>query len=150
MSVSAVADSIRARLEATVKAAGLVRLVYSQSEYSALPESGMATPSLAVIYTGYAPGGQVGQGRVQNVEFGFLVSVNVRNARNSATVDAVQADASPIFDAVLAELLGWRPLPKFQPLKLEAAPGAAHSDAGFGYYPLAFSTTGTYRATPTT
>ena len=144
------AAAIRARLEATVQAAALVRKVYSQADYSALPESTMLTPSLAVIYTGYTPGESVGHGSIQNVGFGFLVSVNVRNARNTASVDAVQADASPIFDAVLAALMGWRPLPKFQPLKLEPAPGAAHSDAGVGYYPLAFSTTGTYRATPTT
>ena len=145
MSVTLVELALVDRLTATVKATGLVREVYAQQDYTALAETAMVTPSLAVIYTGYTPGGKVGQGRVQNITFGWLVVVNVRNARSPGTGAGVRGDASPIIDAALEALLGFRPIPKFQPLELEPAPGAALTDAGFGYYPLAFSTTATYR-----
>lgn len=148
MSVSTVGDALVARLVATVQAAGLVRKVYPQRDYAAVPAASMLTPSLAVIYTGYTPGARIPNTGVQEVQLGWLVVVNIRNARNSASGEGVQDEASPVFDAVMEALLGFRPVAKFTPLQLEPAPGAALEDPGFGYYPLAFSTKTTYRPTP--
>lgn len=149
MSVVALENALLARLrERLVTDLALVKVVYSHREYAELPEQSMVTPSLALIYTGYTVGDKVHPaGGIQDVGFGWLVVVNVRNALNTGTASAVLDAASPIFDAVLAALLGWRPLPKFRPIQLEPAPGAALSDAGFGYYPVAFSTLATYRGT---
>lgn len=146
MSITALEAAIVARLEALLGDA--VRKVYKQADYAAIPETSMVTPSVAVIYNGYTPGGAIRPGAIQSVEFGWLAVVNVRNARDSATGQGARDDASPLIDAVFEALLGWKPLPKFQALKLEPAPGAAVSDAGYGYFPLAFSTTGTYRGNP--
>lgn len=158
MSVTAIEAALVARLEALLKVApvagqaapaGKVLHVYAQADYTTVTEQAMVTPSLAVIYTGYTPGASLpGNHGVQQVGFGWLVVVNVRNARDAASGQGVRDDASPIFDAVLEALLGFRPTPKHSPLQLEPAPGAALTDAGFGYYPLQFTTTATYRGTP--
>ncbi len=154
MSIPQLEQAILARLKATLKDVAdplvpLVREVYSQTDYTAIQERAMVTPSVALIYTGYHLGASIDPSRaIQEVGFDWLVVVNVRNAKNPSTGEAVRADAGPIFDAALAALIGWKPLPKFRPMKLEPAPGAALSDAGFGYYPIAFSTLGTYRGTP--
>lgn len=148
MSITAVEAALVDRLTAVVKTEReLVQMVYAHQDYADVAEVNMVTPSLAVIYNGYTPGGQPGDKPVpvQSIALGFIVVVNVASALQTDRGDGVRLEASPIIDAVLEALLGWRPIPKFQPLKLEPAPGAAVSDAGFGYYPLAFSTTATYR-----
>lgn len=148
MSITAVEAALVDRLTAVVKTdRELVQMVYAHQDYADVAEVNMVTPSLAVIYNGYTPGGQPGDKAppVQSIALGFIVVVNVASALQTDRGDGVRLEASPIIDAVLEALLGWRPIPKFQPLKLEPAPGAAVSDAGFGYYPLAFSTTATYR-----
>jgi hypothetical protein len=127
----------------------LVRVVYAHQDYADVPEVNMETPSLAVVYNGYTPGERIQPaGAIQTVVLGFLIVINVSSALQTDRGDGVRMEASPIFDAVMEALLGWRPIPKFQPLKLEPAPGAALSDAGFGYYPVAFSTAATYRGKP--
>lgn len=154
MSVKALEDALVARLKARLVdapelSAPLVLEVYGHQDYADVPEVNMVTPSIAVVYTGYTPGDRADKsGTIQSIAFGWTIVVNVASAQQSARGDGVRDEASPIFDAVLAALLGWRPLKGFQPLLLEPAPGAAVSDAGFGYYPLAFSTTATYRGTP--
>jgi len=149
VSVTVIESALVARLVAQLKVPGLVREVYAQVDYERVTEQAMVTPSVAVIYSGYYLGDKVGTaGVIREVGFNWLVVVNVRNARSTATGQGVRDEASPIFDAVLEALLGFRPSPKHKPLQLEPAPGAALNDAGFGYYPLAFSTLATYRGNP--
>jgi hypothetical protein len=154
VSIVAVESAIVARLVERLKvvapaalAPGQVREVYTQAEYTSVPEANLVTPSVAVVYTGYTPGPKAANS-IQEIQFGWLVVVNVRNARNVASGQGVRDDASPLVETTLEALLGFRPIPKFKPLQLEPAPGAALTDAGFGYFPLAFSTAATYRGTP--
>ena len=151
MSITAIEAALVDRLTLVLKTQReLVEVVYGHQDYADVPEANMVTPSLAVVYNGYTPGGSPGDKPtpVQSIALGFLIVVNVSSALQSDRGDGVRVEASPIIDAVLEALLGWRPIPKFQPLKLEPAPGAAVSEHGFGYYPLAFSTTATYRGIP--
>ena len=149
MSVTVIEAALVARLEAQLKVPGMVRQVYTQTDYERVQERAMVTPSVAVIYSGYGLGDKVGTaGMIREVQFNWLVVVNVRNAYATDSGQGVRDDASPIFDAVLESLLGFRPSPKHKPMQLEPAPGAALNDAGFGYYPLAFSTLATYRGNP--
>lgn len=159
MSVAAISLAIQARLQKLLiddpKAAGnlpLAETIYSAREYEAVPENNMLCPSVAVIYSGYTPiqtpGQAVNTSAIQQVGFQFMVVLNVASAADTATADGVQDEVSPLFDAVLKGLLGFRPLPGFLRLKLDPAPGAALSSAGFGYYPLAFTTAASYSGTP--
>lgn len=149
MSITAIEDALVSRLTARIKTElGLVEEVYGDQDYANVPESAMVCPSLAVIYTGITPVASIDKApHIQRISFGWLISINVASAEQSNTGAGIRAEVSPIVDAVLEALLGFRVLPKFEPLKLEPAPGAAVSDAGFGYYPLAFSTAATYRGT---
>lgn len=146
VSIVDIEAAIVARLDLLVRdGAGLVEQVYTHGDYADIPEGNMVTPSLAVIYAGYEPTANPGNAaHIQLIAFNFTVVINVASALQSDRGDGVRAEASPIFDATLEALLGFRPLPKFKPLQLKPAPGAAISETGFGYYPLAFSTSAQY------
>jgi len=152
VSVQAIEEALVARLEARLKGAGLVSYVYSAGEYAQTEERSQYHPAAAVIYNGYTPGDEVGQGVQQAVNLSFLVVLITRNASDFATGGAARDDVSPIFDAVLEAVLGWRPpitgkaFPS--PFKLEAAPGAQVSAEGFAYWPVAFTIRRSYRGTP--
>lgn len=159
MSVAAISQAIQARLQKVLiddrQAAGttpLAEVIYSAREYAAVAENVMVTPSVAVIYSGYTPTQTPGQANnmagIQEVAFQFMVVLNVSSAADTYTADGVEDEVSPLFDAAMEALLGFRPLAKFKPLKLDPAPGAALSSAGFGFYPIAFTTAATFRGTP--
>ena len=149
MSITAIESAMVERLRLLLKTPAIVREVYTQSEYTTVAEQSMVTPSVAVIYTGYTPAArQANNPQIQEISWGWMVVVNVRNARDTGTGAGVRNEASPIIDATIKAMLGFRPLQGFSPLSLEPAPGAALTDAGFGYYPFAFSTKATYRGTP--
>lgn len=139
-------ERLQDRLGATVKQ------VYATAELADLEESSQVTPSVAVIYQGYAPvqtPGQVYGAKVQQVEKTYIVSVAVRSALNTRTRQGAREESAPIVEAVMSALIGWRPsaLPAEGPLQLAPAPGAAFTDAGYAYYPIAFTTRRTYRGT---
>ena len=148
MSVKAVEDALVQRLRDRVEAAGLVQMVYSHDDYATVAEVNMVCPSLAVVYQGYGVGGQIKPGHIQTIEFNWILVINVASAFRTDTGEGKRDAVSPIFDATLEAVLGFRPIPKFQPVELQPAPGAALSDAGFGYYPIAISTAATYRGKP--
>lgn len=123
----------------------LVKNVYTAAQVAQMEERLQLSPSITVIYNGYRIGQNLGQGSVQQLTFTFLVVVAVRNATAAGTSGGVREDAAPILDAALEALAGFRPVQGCTPLRLQDAPGAGFSDAGFGYYPLAFDISRTYR-----
>lgn len=151
MSVEAISQALIARLELRLKDAGLLTYVYSVGEFATVAEESQLHPAAAVIYNGYEPGDEVGQGIQQAVDFQFLVVLVTRNAVDFAQGGGAQDDVSPIFDALLPAVIGWRPtLPDGvfpSPFRLAAAPGAQVSGQGFAYWPVAFTIRRTYRGT---
>lgn len=140
----AMVDRLTDKLGATVKR------VFTTSEYADVDEQSQDTPNVAVIYQGYAPvstpGGMYGA-KVQQIEKTFYVVVAVRSALNTRTRKGAREASAPIVQAVMDALIGWRPsaLPHEGPLQLAPAPGAAFTDAGFAYYPIAFTNRRTHR-----
>lgn len=150
MTVHAIENAMVTRLTAkliTEPQAPLVRNVYTAAEVAQTEERLQLSPSVTVIYNGYRTQEQLGQGAIQHVIFSYLVITAVRNAKAAGTSLGVREDAAPILDATLEALLGFRPVTGCTPLRLADAPGAGFSDAGFGYYPLAFEISRTYRGT---
>jgi hypothetical protein len=149
MSVTAIETALVDRLTQRLKTeANLVELVYGHSDYAAVPEDNMVTPSLAVIYNGYAPGSSADLSHtIQTIQLNWLVVINVSSAFQADLGTGVRGAVSTLFDETMKAMLGFRPVKNFKPMKLEQAPGAALSPV-FAYYPLAFSTTATYRGTP--
>lgn len=147
MTIKAVENAMVARLQS--KLGAQVGRVYTAAEVAQVEERSQVTPSVAVLYNGMTPTQELGGGAVQEVAFQFLAVVTVRNARGAGTQEGARDDAAELVDAVLEALLGFRPLPgTCGPLKLEQAPGAGFTDAGFAYYPLAFEIRRSYRGTP--
>ncbi len=141
---------IVARLAAALKDGPdpLVKHVYDTSSYGAVEEESQLVPSVAVIYNGYAPGDEAGQGAAQAVELEYLVVICTRSSNQTLRASGAKAAASVVFDAVLPLLLGWKPGQGASRLRLAPAPGAGYSDAGFTYLPIAFTCRITYQPTP--
>lgn len=143
--------AIVARLEEKLGAS--VKKVYTTAEQSTLEsEESQVTPSVAVIYNGYAPvtvpggPGSTVAGRVQLVEKSWIVAVIVRSAKGTRQHTGAREVASPIVESVISALLGWRSSVEHEgPVQLAAAPQAAFTDAGYAYYPIAFINRRTYR-----
>jgi len=150
MSVQAIESALVARLEERLKAAGLLAYVYDAGSYAQVSEESQLTPSAAVVYNGYTPGDA--SGNSQAVDLEFLVVLVTRNATDYAQGGGARDDVSPIFDALLAALIGWRPTLEGgvfpSPFKLAPAPGAQISQDGFAYWPVTFTIRRTYRGTP--
>jgi hypothetical protein len=150
MSWTPLEEAIVARLQDRLGAT--VKRVYTTAEYADVEEESQLTPAVGVVYQGYAPvstPGQVYGAKVQQIEQTFYVVVAVRNARNTRTRDGAREASAPLVKACLNALIGWRPpdLPEEGPLQLAPAPGAAFTDAGFAYYPIAFINRRTERGT---
>lgn len=134
----------------TEKLGPMIKRVFTTSEYADVEESSQDTPNVAVIYQGYAPvstpGGMYGA-KVQQIEKTFYVVVAVRSALNTRTRKGAREASAPIVQAIMDALIGWRSkaLPDEGPLQLAPAPGAAFTDAGFAYYPIAFTNRRTHR-----
>lgn len=148
MSWQDVEDAIVARLQDKLGAS--VKRVYTTAEYADVDEESQITPSVGVIYQGYAPvstpGGVYGA-KVQQIEQTFYIVVAVRNATNTRQRVGARQAASPIVTDARRALIGWRPpgIPEEGPMQLAPAPGAAFTDAGFAYYPIAFTNRRTER-----
>ena len=136
--------AIVARLKGTLLADGAIKRVYDTAEYSGVPEESQAVPAIAVIYNGYRPGGQRGDGVVQAVFVQFLVVVVTRSSTQALRRTGAKQDASVIFDAAVRKLIGWKPAKGLKRLTLIDGPGAGYSDAGFTYLPIGFETRITY------
>lgn len=148
MSFVAVENAIAARL--TEKLVDLVKYVYTAAELAQIEEESQKTPAVMVSFNGYQPivpsGGSLG--KIQLIEKSWLVVPHVRSAIETRVQRGVRDEASPIIDGVFAALCGWRPTVDGEmPLQLAAAPGAAFTDAGFAYYPIAFTNRRTIRGT---
>lgn len=149
MSVQRIEEELAKRLTEKLKDAGLVSTVYTAGEFAQVEEQSQVHPAAAVIYNGYRPGDEVGQGAIQAVEFEFLVVLVTRNVEDFANGGGARDDVSPIFDALLSAVIGWRPpiegtgFPST--FKLAQASGAQTSAAGFAYWPVAFTIRRNYR-----
>lgn len=152
MSVQAIESALVARLEKKLRDAGHVLHVYTAGEYALTEERSQLTPAAAVIYNGYTPGDEVGQGVQQAVNLEFLVVLITRSTVDFAQGGGAADDVSPIFDALLPAVIGWRPPIEgagfSSPFRLAPAPGAAVSEQGFAYWPTAFTIRRNYRGTP--
>lgn len=117
-----------------------VAKVFTADELSSIAEKQQVTPAVHVVYGGYSPTREVGNGAIQEVETRWTLVVAVRTARSHSNMEK----ASPIIDAVISAVAGWKPGNQRAHLKLSAAPAAAHTP-GFSYYPIQFTTKETVR-----
>lgn len=116
------------------------------AELEQVPAMRQRAPAVWVLYDGYTPGSDVGNGAIQRVTQDWLVVVATKSAAGAGKVDAARAAASTLAEQVLGALLG-HPLPGGRFLRLSPAPGPEY-DAGYCHVPLAFNCAATFRGTP--
>lgn len=96
------------------------------------------TPRLDVIYAGHQVLEQ--KGCSVRLQLRYLVVVAVRSARDTAGGSGARREAGPLLGAALAALAGWKPDASHGALRA-VTPFAPIFEAGFGYFPLLFTTT---------
>ncbi len=114
--------------------------VLTAADSEGVEERSQLAPAFFVVLDSYAPVEQVARGRVQLVEQAWVIFVVVRNASRTASAGGVRDDAKAMIDLVTSALCGWEGHPDFSPLYMGRDTGPIYSDAGYGYFPLRFTT----------
>lgn len=113
--------------------------VLTATDLAGVEERAQVTPALHLVYRGHRPTQELGQGKIQEIEQTWWTVVAVRSVRDIQGGSGSREQAGPIIDALVQALAGWRPAPDLASLKLAASPAPGYR-AGFGYYPLAWTT----------
>lgn len=121
--------------------------VFTAADLDGVNQAAQFTPALHIVFDGYTPTRDTGDGRVQELELRWLVVAAVRNAREARTGGPARADAVALIATALTALLGFRPAPDHSALRLATAPPPGFS-AGYHYLPLAFTCRTTRRGDP--
>jgi hypothetical protein len=123
--------------------------VLTTSQAAQVEERSQVVPAIYVVLDGYQPVEQVGAGAITSLESTWSIVVAVRSAKSHDSGDGIREDATALIDLVLDALLGFKPSPAFAAMKAAPSPGPAYTDAGFGYFPLIFTTRSTSRGSVT-
>jgi len=117
--------------------------IATADQLSEVSERQQVTPALHVIYSGFSPTREIGQGTVQEIESRWTIVIAIRSARRGGTKEK----ADTLFDSVISAISGFKPTASHAALKLSGSPGAQHVP-GFSYYPIQFVTKETVRGNP--
>ena len=113
--------------------------VYSAAELEDIKEAQQITPAIHVIHAGDSICSRSGDGSTQMFDQEYFVILAIRNAATQKTGEAARADAGEILCKILKTLQGFKPHSDCDPLKRTNAPSPGYG-AGYGYFPLAFTT----------
>lgn len=132
---------ITARLTDTVRPMGVH--ILATADVAGAQEASLPKPSVRTVYAGHRivrdAGTPLPPGWAQ-VEQTWLVVPAVRNVRDIKGAAPARSDVSPILDAVLDALDGWRPGSGYQALQSVTPPVGPATVDGCVYVPLAFTT----------
>lgn len=144
MSFLALEDLIVARLEERVASHAWgdrkVPKVLVAADGADVEERSQFAPAYYVVFDNYEPVQEVNRGIVQQIAQHWVIFVVVRNAKKHASAQGVRDDGAVMADLALSALLGWKGHADFSPLYMAADTGPVYSDAGYGYFPLRFTT----------
>lgn len=137
------------RLRTCFAAAEQLVDVYTAVDGGAIVDVPLTQPAIYVIFDGYQPSQEQGNGVVQQITQVWAAIVKVRHTAGVNLDDGapMHAEASPVIDVVLRALCGWRPCVGFDPLRMETGEGPKLM-SGYAYYPLFFSTRTVVRGEP--
>lgn len=137
---AAIVARLQARIDEGTWTTSKKPRVLAAADLANMEERSQIVPALYVIFDGYEPTQQVGDGRVQEISQDWTIAVAVRNAYSHQNAQGVRDEANPLIDLVLGAMLGWSPGTGFRTFKMQPGVGPVFSDAGFGYFPLQFQT----------
>lgn len=108
-------------------------------------ENRQKTPAVQIYPRGYRVLETQPAGALARFEVTFVAVVVVRTPKAQLDGAAAWDDVGPLADQVLALLMGWRPGNGYGHLEAANAPPPQWTPGGFGYFPLAFTSTLTVR-----
>jgi hypothetical protein len=123
-----------ARLRAEVSG---VKAVQGLSDLASLSSKQQITPAIYVIYLGDIVGNV--SGNAQPTDQVWAVVPTVYYADAGDTGEGARRIAGPLITRTLGALGNWRPRLDMKPLKRMQSSTPAEYDAGFGYFPLLFT-----------
>lgn len=121
-----------ARIESALDVPGLK--VLTPADLAGVTTLAQHAPAVHVVYDGFSV--REDKGLVEITER-WLTVVAVRNVKSARSGEDARQDAGPIMDALFFALLGWQPA-GVRPLEAVTPPRPGFN-AGFGYFPLAWS-----------
>lgn len=130
---------LQQRLKERIKAPTDMKWFLSTDIREVIDRRSQFAPAVHVIYGGYRPSRESGNGRNQLVDQTWIVLVSVRNAAGG---EDRRAEAGPRMGQVVTSLIGWPRSARdqrFGPLRFAGAPSPIDKDT-VTHYPLAFVT----------
>lgn len=124
-------DAIKARIEEQVPA---IRRVYFAEDLDTVKESALVTPSIHLLYAGYAPRQAERVRQDITLTQTWAVVLVVKQSRE-------QPQGGELLDDLVRVLHGFKPGDDIQALALTNAPFTPSYRPRVAYYPLAFETT---------
>lgn len=146
MSFLDVEEAVVTHLQGRINEAQAPARVFTAAQLAHIEERAQITPAIYVLFDGYTPTQEVGQGRVQQIEQTWSIVIAVRNAYGAETGAGVRREASFYLDLALSALCGFKAAPEFSGMALADGPGPNFAE-GYGYFPLTFKTRVVVRAT---
>ena len=116
-----------------------ISAVLSTTDLQGVSEKGQVTPAVHVIYGGFSPAGKAGNPDVMKIKQSWMIIVTVRNVSSTNEAAAVNQEAGPHIMNVIQSLQGHKLSVDHSDLELQSPP-APLIRAGFGYYPILFTT----------
>lgn len=113
--------------------------VLYRADAEAVADASQMAPAFFVVFDGFAPTQQVGDGAVQTIEQDWSVWSVVRSAAGAGSAAGVREEAAIMLDLAARALLGFRPSADFSQLRLAQSEGPTF-EAGYGQFPMRFKT----------
>lgn len=131
--------AIIARLEAQLATLSPVPRVFPAADLANVRDKSQSAASVFVAYNGIIEvDDQANAPHVAKLTTEFIIWIVSRSASRHGSQQGTREAADPLVEAVIAALMGWRPSPQVERLRLGQAPGEVYAD-GFGYFPLTFT-----------
>lgn len=136
-------NGIKERLEARIAAADWTGAskprVLTADVIASIEEQSQIAPAFYVLFDGYQPTQQVGNGKVQQIDQDWRVVIVVKNARGQTTGEGLRAEASNLIELVTQALAGYQVNSGFTPLQIAPGPGPQFTGQ-FGYFSVNLKT----------
>lgn len=142
---AAIVERLQARVDAATWTDFTKPRVMTEADAARMRDRSQIAPALLIVFDGFEPTQEVGQGQVLEIAQNWIVWVAVKNASGHANSQGVRDEAGPLIQLVITALAGWKPSAEFRAMRMQPSGGPDFSQAGFGFFPVMFQTKATFR-----
>lgn len=135
-----VEDAIIARLEAKFSELNPLPKVKHGSDLANIKDKSQGDLTVFVAYNGFEGVKEAADTvrHVGTITNQFMVVVVARSAKDNDSRFGVRELADPVLEKIISALMGWRPLPKTEQLRIDSSLEPVYQN-GFGYFTLVFN-----------